>query len=151
MAGEGPLLAACQELAKALRLEEHVRFAGRLDPPRVAELFRTARAFLQHSVTAPSGDSEGTPVAVIEAGAAALPVIATRHAGIPDVVIDGETGLLTDEFDIEGMAQHMIRLAQDGQLAAALGRSARQRIASEFSSEKKIGHLREALASVTRG
>jgi len=146
MAGEGPLLAACQELARALGVERQVRFAGRLDPPQVAELFRGARAFVQHSVTAPSGDSEGTPVAVMEAGAAALPAIGTRHAGIPDVVLDGETGLLADEFDIEGMARHMIRLANDPELAGRLGRAARQRVTSCFSSERMAGELREVLA-----
>ena len=146
MVGDGPLLPACQELAKALGLEGRVLFTGILEPARVVELFGRARAFVQHSVTAPSGDSEGTPVAVLEAGASALPVIATRHAGIPDVVIDGQTGLLTDEFDLSGMAQHMIRLAKDPDLAGRLGQCARQRVTAHFSSEKAIGQLRDALA-----
>jgi glycosyltransferase involved in cell wall biosynthesis len=146
MVGDGPLLPACQELARALGLEGRVLFTGILEPARVVELFGRARAFVQHSVTAPSGDSEGTPVAVLEAGASALPVIATRHAGIPDVVIDGQTGLLTDEFDLSGMAQHMIRLAKDPDLAGRLGQCARQRVTAHFSSEKAIGQLRDALA-----
>src|SRR5258707_11809281 len=46
-----------------------------------------------------------SPVGIVEAGATGLPVISTRHAGIPDVVVDGETGLLVEERDVEGMAQ----------------------------------------------
>ena len=150
MVGDGPLLPACQELAKALSLEGRVLFTGVLEPPRIVELFGRARAFVQHSVTAPSGDSEGTPVAVLEAGASALPVIATRHAGIPDVVLDGETGLLCDEFDVAGMAAHMIRLVKEPELAARLGRAARERVTANFSAEKTGAQLRDALAWAAR-
>ena len=84
---------------------------------------------------------DGTPVAVLEASATGLPVVATRHAGIPDVVLDGETGLLVDEGDVEGMAAQMIRLADDPELAARLGRAGRQRVCAEFSMEKSIAGL----------
>ena len=50
-----------------------------------------ARAFVQHSVTAADGDSEGTPVSILEAGAAGLPVVSTRHAGIPEGVVKGSS------------------------------------------------------------
>ena len=50
----------------------------------------------------------------LEAGAAGLPIVATRHAGIPDVVIQGETGFLVDEHDVDGMAQRMLRLGGHG-------------------------------------
>jgi glycosyltransferase involved in cell wall biosynthesis len=100
-----------------------------------------ARAFVQHSVTAHDGDAEGTPNAVLEAGASGLPVVATRHAGIKDSVIEMKTGLLVDEGDIDGMAQHMIRLAKDSALAASLGKAARERILTEYSMDKSIQNL----------
>ena len=87
------------------------------------------------------GDSEGTPVAILEAGAAGLPVVATRHAGIKDVVIERETGFLVDEGDIGTMADHMIQLAQSPSFAGTMGQQARKHIAGNFSLEKGIGRL----------
>jgi glycosyltransferase involved in cell wall biosynthesis len=96
---------------------------------------------VKHSLRPGSGDSEGTPVSVLEAGACGLPLVSTRHAGIKDVVIEEETGLLVDEHDIAGMAAQMIRLAQEPALAAALGQRARERIASHFSLDHSIANL----------
>ena len=58
-------------------------------------------------------DAQGTPLAVLEAMACGLPVVATRHAGIPDVVEEGVSGLLSEEGDLDAMAQHLLRLAGD--------------------------------------
>ena len=79
---------------------------------------RQARVFVQHSLVAPDGDSEGNPVAVMEAQLSGLPVVA-MHAGIPEVVIDGQTGLLVEEGDL-GMASAIERLLQDPALSAQL-------------------------------
>ena len=95
----------------------------------------------QHSVMSATGDCEGTPVSILEAGATGLPVVSTRHAGIPDVVIEGETGLLVDEHDDTSMAQHMIRLAQEPELAGRMGKAAREHIQKNFSKELRIGNL----------
>jgi glycosyltransferase involved in cell wall biosynthesis len=103
---------------------------------------------VQHSVTANDGDSEGTPNAVLEAGASGLPVVSTRHAGIKEAVIEMKTGLLVDEGDIDGMAQHMIRLAKDSALAASLGKTAREWISAEYSMDKSIGKLWSIIESV---
>jgi glycosyltransferase involved in cell wall biosynthesis len=100
-----------------------------------------ARCVVQHSVVAPSGDSEGTPLTILEAGATGLPVVSTRHAGIPDVVIEGATGFLVDEHDEESMAQHMIRLAQDPDLAGVMGRAARAHIQKNFSKARRLASL----------
>src|SRR5205823_4306575 len=86
-------------------------------PPRM----RQARAFVQHSVEASTGDCEGLPVGILEAGASGLPVIATRHAGIPEAVVDGETGVLVAEKDVRGMAHAMAHLLKSPELAGRLG------------------------------
>lgn len=151
IAGDGPLLDACRDLVRALGLEEAVQLPGNASHNRVASLMKEARAFVQHSVRAPSGDSEGTPVAILEAGASGLPVIATRHAGIPDVVINEETGLLVDEYDIKGMAKHMTRLAKEPGYAGELGRRAAMKITKEFNLELKIEHLASILREVALG
>ena len=70
-----------------------------------------------------------------------LAVVSTRHAGIPDVVLENETGLLVDERDVEGMAQCALRMAREPQLAARMGRAARVRIKSEFSEERSFARL----------
>ena len=121
---------------------------GRCPHSEVGALMQQARAFVQHSVRALSGDSEGTPVAVIEAGASGLPVVATRHAGIPDVIIEGETGFLVDEGDVAGMAAYMIQLARGPALAAGMGQAGRKRIEEHFSMEKSIGNLWKIIESV---
>ena len=141
MIGGGPLLADCRRLANDLGIEDGVTFLGPQPPPVVREELRRARCFVQHSVEAPSGDTEGTPISIIEAGATGLPVIATRHAGIPDVVIEGETGFLVDEHDVEGMARHMLQIARDPELAGRLGRAARLRVERHFTLERSIAEL----------
>jgi glycosyltransferase involved in cell wall biosynthesis len=74
-----------------------------------------ATALLQHSVTPvfgrAAGDSEGTPVVVLEAMACGLPVIGSRHAGIGEVVEHGKSGFLVDERDVAGFSQAMLELA----------------------------------------
>ena len=117
----------------------------------VVGLMRTARAFVQHSLRAPNGDSEGTPVAVLEAGAMGLSVISTRHAGIPEVVIEDQTGLLVDERDIAGMAGHMVTLAKDPILADELGRKAADRVRKEYNMQSAIDKLAKVLQIVARG
>ncbi|MEQ9620631.1 glycosyltransferase [Coleofasciculus chthonoplastes] len=148
MLGDGILWEACQQLARGLCITEFVDFLGACPHSQVAATMARARAFVQHSMRTTYGDSEGTPVAVLEAGATGLPVIATRHAGIPDVVIEGETGLLVDEGDVEGMAECMMRLADDPVLAARLGKAARDKIGKEFAMDKSISNLWRILERV---
>jgi glycosyltransferase involved in cell wall biosynthesis len=128
-----------------------VTFLGSQTPEVVQQEMRNARCFVQHSIQAPSGDCEGTPVGLLEAGATGLPVVSTRHAGIPDVVLEGETGFLVDEGDTEGMAAHMLRIAQDPELAARLGAASRQRIENHFSIERSISGLWHIIESSLNG
>jgi colanic acid/amylovoran biosynthesis glycosyltransferase len=141
MIGDGPLYAGCRALAASLGIEAAVTFLGNQSHTVVQEEMRRGRAFVQHSIEAPNGDCEGTPVAIIEACATALPVVSTRHAGIPDVVLDGQTGFLVEERDVEAMADRMLRLAQDPVLAATVGQAAQQRIRTEFTIERSHGRL----------
>jgi glycosyltransferase involved in cell wall biosynthesis len=77
-------------------------------------------------------------------------VVATRHAGIPEVVVDGETGFLVEERDVEGMARHMMQFVQEPELAAELGRAGRRRMQESFSIESRIARLWEIIAEVGR-
>lgn len=141
MIGDGYLLEACKQLAKVMKIADNVDFMGSLPHQEIIKILKNARAFLQHSVRTSYGDSEGTPVAVLEAGATGLPVIATKHAGIPDAVIPHQTGFLVEEGDIDGMAEAIITLAKDVDLANKLGIAARKRISSYYSMERSISNL----------
>jgi glycosyltransferase involved in cell wall biosynthesis len=95
---------------------------------------RDADMFLQHSMTDPqTGDQEGLPVAILEAMAHGLPVIATRHAGIPEAVEAGRSGHLTDEGATAEMAVYIAELARNAGARAALGRRGWERCAELFS------------------
>ena len=131
--GEGPLQDQLQELVDDQQLSGQVQLLGLRSPQDIADLMRSARGFVQHSVVAPDGDSEGNPVAVMEAQLSGLPVVATRHAGIPEVVLDGDTGLLVEEEDVEAMAQAMGRILLEPELAARLGAAGRRRVANGFT------------------
>lgn len=148
MIGDGPLWDACYQMVRSFGISGSVELQGIRSPSEVAAVMQKARAFVQHCVTANDGESEGTPVAILEAGASGLPVVSTRHAGIKEAVIEMKTGLLVDEGDIDGMAQHMIRLAKDSALAASLGKAAREWISAEYSMDKSIGKLWSIIESV---
>ena len=109
MIGDGPLLNCCENLVRALDIP-NVTFTGALSHEETSEYFTKCAIFVQHSVTAKSGDKEGTPVTIMEASAMGLPVVSTFHGGIPDIIKDGETGFLVSEFDFETMAEKIIQL-----------------------------------------
>lgn len=146
MIGAGPLLQPCQALATELGLTEAVTFLSVQSPEVVSAEMHRARCYVQHSIEAPSGDSEGTPLSILEAGACGLPVVSTRHAGIPDAVVEGKTGFLVDEHDIGGMAHHMLGFVRDPKLAAAMGATARAHVARHFSLARSLEVLWSILA-----
>lgn len=146
LAGNGILFNACLNIVKYLKIEESVIFLGVIKPNEYKDLLSRCYAFVQHSITAASGDMEGTPLSVLEASAAGLPVISTRHAGIPEVISDGITGLLINEHDVEGMADNMIKLLTNKELCQKLGEAGKKRIADHFSMEKHIKTLYNILS-----
>jgi len=148
--GDGILRGVCQDIAHERGIADAVEFLGAQPHHRVVELMKEARAFVQHSIEAYDGDCEGMPVAVLEASASGLPVISTRHAGIPEAVLHGQTGLLVEERDVDGMAEHMIMLAQNPRLAGELGRAARRHVAKNYSMEGSIARLASILQSASR-
>jgi len=141
MVGDGPLLETCTQMSKALNIRNSIEFTGPLKHDKVAMLMQKSRAFVQHSVTPGSGDSEGTPVSLLEACASGLPIISTRHAGIKDIIIENEFGFLVDEFDTQQMEKHMITLAQQPELALSLGKNARNHILNHLTMEISINNL----------
>lgn len=145
MAGDGELMAACQALVAKLGLTDRIDFAGAIDHAAVPGLMYGAQALVQHSITTENGDSEGLPLAVLEAMAAGIPVIATRHAGIPDAVTHGVEGLLSAEGDVEGMATHMRQLLNAPEVGEAMGAAGRRRVVQNFDKTKYLEGLMKVM------
>lgn len=147
MAGTGPLLEQSKKMTAELGIESLVDFKGVMTQQGILGLMAISRAFVQHSRTAPSGDMEGTPVSVLEASSAGLPVISTRHAGIIDAVLENITGFLVDEMDVIKMSEHMITLAKDPVLAAKLGSKGREHMINNYEMSARIATITDLLHS----
>ena len=143
--GDGALKEASQQLAAALGMGGSIQFLGVLGQEAIVPLMRSSRAYVQHSIRTSYGDTEGTPVGILEAASAGLPVVSTYHAGIPDVITDGEEGFLVPERDIDAMADRMSRLAKDPELAKRMGGAARKKIEAHYSREGSFGGLRKII------
>ncbi len=94
-----------QQLARDYGIEQIVEFIGDRSTEEVAGLLHEADYFLHPSITAKNGDQEGIPTAIMEAMAVGLPIVSTKHAGIPELVEHGVNGLLSNEKDVEGLAR----------------------------------------------
>ena len=147
MAGDGVLLNTCKNLVNHYKLAKHVTFLGIITPEAYGDLLKESLAFVQHSVTADDGDMEGTPVSILEASAVGLPVISTFHAGIPDVILHEETGLLCKEHDVKKMSEHMLQVLDDLEKAKRLGQAGKQHILKHYSIENHIVSLQSILDS----
>jgi colanic acid/amylovoran biosynthesis glycosyltransferase len=145
MVGDGPLLECCKSLAITWGIKDRIVFTGPLTHDQFLPLMAKARAFVQHSVTTTYGDAEGTPNSVLEAQAAGLPVISTRHAGICEAVIHGTTGFLCAERDIEATAIAMARFLENESLAREMGAAAREHIRTNYSIDRHISTLQQTL------
>jgi glycosyltransferase involved in cell wall biosynthesis len=130
-AGEGPLREELAAAAGRLDLTDRVRLLGSRDD--VADLLAASDVLLFASRT------EGMPASVIEAGAAGLPVAGTALAGVPEVVVDGQTGLLAAPGDRDGLRAALDRLLGDDQLRAAMGQAAAARCRGRFGIDAIAG------------
>jgi L-malate glycosyltransferase len=128
LVGEGPEREKIQAEVDRLDLAERVRLVGTRHD--VAELLRASDIFLLTSI------SEGIPVTILEAMAAGLPVVATRVGGVPEIVEDGQSGLLTAAGDDAALAGAIARLAADAGLRQRMGDFGRRRTQEQFSQER---------------
>jgi colanic acid/amylovoran biosynthesis glycosyltransferase len=148
IAGDGPLLAELKEMTKKLDIENRVVFHGKVDSDEVLTLYKEADIFLLPSVTPSSGDMEGIPVALMEAMACGIPVIASQHSGIPELVIDGQTGYAVPERDFNALAEKVRCLAVDDQLRIKLGDQAREYVKVHFNNQIVLDQLLEIFRGV---
>lgn len=148
MIGDGELFDVSKNLVKSFGLEDNIILLGGLPRVDIIKHLETAFLFVQHSLVAHNGDSEGTPVGIMEAMAAGLPVVSTKHAGIPDVVVENETGFLGDENDIEQMATLIMKIAEDRGLAKTMGIKGKTRISNYFTLDKHLETINQLINGV---
>lgn len=141
VAGTGPRQGALAKRAAAAGVP--VRFLGRTPPEEVRAWMARAALYCMPSVRAADGDAEGLPTALVEAMACGLPVVATVHAGTPEAVVHGETGLLAAERDVAGLAAHLTALLGDGALRTRMGAAARTRVLAHFDHRRQAAVLEE--------
>lgn len=150
MVGSGPLFDETAALINELGLQDQVILKGVLKPDEIKALLKQSRCFVQHSVTAADGDMEGTPVSVLEAGSSGLAIVSTLHAGIKEAVVNGKTGYLVPEHDIEGMARYMLLIATDVKLAAGIGNASAEYIRDNYNIQKQIAILTSVVYRVIK-
>jgi glycosyltransferase involved in cell wall biosynthesis len=141
--GDGPLRDDLQAKIDMLNLSPRVSLRGSLSQGAVLETLRGADIFALASVMDPQGASDVFPTVIIEAMAAARPVVSTRLAGIPESVVHGETGLLVPPGDTMALAQALAQLIQEPELRLRYGRAGRARIEQHFRIEHTVAPLIE--------
>jgi colanic acid/amylovoran biosynthesis glycosyltransferase len=140
--GSGPLLNKMKKLTDDLGINDDIKFTGSLNSDKIPELMRNADVFLLHSITA-GNDAEGLPTVVVEAMSSGLPVISTYHQGIPEAVIDGKSGYLIEERNVEKYAEKMLMISKDNLLRQEMGLFNRKRVETEFNSDIQNNELKK--------
>jgi glycosyltransferase involved in cell wall biosynthesis len=130
IAGEGELRPQLERQIKERRLEKHVFLAG--FRPDILSVHKAFDLFVMSSVT------EGLGTSLLDAMACGKPIVATTAGGMPEVVADGETGLLVPPRDDEALAAAIVRLLSNPQLRAAMGAAGQRRVREHFSSERMV-------------
>jgi colanic acid/amylovoran biosynthesis glycosyltransferase len=140
------LVQELKALAERMDLGASIRFRGRMPIDAVAREIAGSDIAIQPSVFIPEeGQIEGIPNSILEAMASGLPVVATRHGGIPEAVEHELTGLLIDEYDIEGLVRAVSRLAADPGLRRRYGRAGRRVVEARFNSARQSDLMAERI------
>jgi colanic acid/amylovoran biosynthesis glycosyltransferase len=141
IAGKGPLQPELEMLADGLGILRDVHFVGFLSQRKLLELYASSHVFLHPSEISANQDQEGVPNSVLEAMATGLPVIATRHGGIPEAVEHERTGFLVAEEDHVGLAKAMQLITRSPSLLMQMGARAHATVVERFEQDTQIDLL----------
>jgi glycosyltransferase involved in cell wall biosynthesis len=143
--GDGPLRETLQAKIEQLDLSSRVNLLGSLSQGAVLEKLHAADIFALASTTDALGATDVFPTVILEAMASARPVVSTRLAGIPELVVDGQTGMLAPPGDSTALAHALEQLLRDPELRSRFGNAGRQRIEQHFRIEQTVAPLMEML------
>jgi phosphatidyl-myo-inositol dimannoside synthase len=150
--GDGPLRPYLVRLAESVGVATAVRFVGEADDDAVDAWYRACDVFVLAARDSPvSGGAEGYGLVFVEAGLRGKPVVGGRSGGVPDAVIDGETGLLVDPTDPADIAEAITRLLSDPELADRLGRGGHRRASEDLSWLSYTERFSRVLAETAAG
>ena len=131
--GDGKMKGEIFSLVKELELVNDVKFLGYIDHERCLQEIVASDIFLSPSIVAGNGDTEGTPVILMEAQALGVPVVSTFHADIPEVVKDGVTGFLSPERDVISIADNLSKFVASFELRNKFGKAGRKYVENNFN------------------
>jgi len=147
--GDGPLRTDLETRVVKQNLQERIHFAGEQSQQYVLSALRNCDVFVLASNVDERGASDIFPTVIAEAMASGKPVVSTTVAGIPELVVNGETGLLVPPSDAAALADAMERLATDESLRDDFARAGRRRIEKEFTIEKTIEPLLQRFNAIS--
>jgi glycosyltransferase involved in cell wall biosynthesis len=148
IAGDGPLRQSLAAHAVALGVAGQVRWLGALDQEELAARYAGADVFALLCVPASDDDRDGIPNTMIEAMAMELPCVSTRFSGVPELVIEGETGVLVEIGDVAGAADALAGLFADPARRRAMGAAGRRRVVEAFTIERSAANLAAAFEEI---
>jgi len=138
-----------RQMVLDLRLERYVIFTGRVSNEDLIKIYHASDVFVMPSRITPDGIAEGFGIVYLEANACSKPVIAGRMGGATDAVIDGETGLLVNPESADEIADAIIKLLANEQLARRLGQQGRQRVVEQFTWQRVSGKVMQLLEGLS--
>ena len=150
IAGDGPLRDELERLTAELKMSEIVRFEGSVPHQQVQSWMRGLDAFVLSCKCDANGDMDGIPVVLMEAMSQSVPVISSRLSGIPELVMDGVTGLLAAPGDHFGVAAKIDQLLSSPELRQAMAERAREHVRNEFGQQVNLDRLAVHLGIATR-
>lgn len=139
--GDGILHNVLRKEVKYLKLEKYVTFSGKIPQKKIIKILQTGHCLICPSITTPEGKREGLPVVIMEATACSIPIIATHHAAIPEI-LNGGQGFLVEEKSIKELSEAMEKTLQNyRQVKEKIAKKARQLVLQEYNIEKLVKHL----------
>ncbi len=149
--GDGVLRNQLHKLVRRLGIEDKVKLLGWMNQDEVRGLYAKAHIFVLSSATDRNGDQEGQGLVLQEAQAMGLPVISTLHNGIPEGVLDGQSGFLVGERDVDALAFKLQYLIEHPEIWPEMGRAGRQFVEKHYDIKKLNDQLVEIYQGVLRG
>lgn len=146
--GDGPLRQRLEQIVEAAGLSDNVNFLGVQPHSVVREWMARATVFTLPSVTATNGDAEGLGMVLLEAAASGVPVVATKHGGIPEAVVDGESGFLVGERDSAALAEAIKLVLSSESRRLAMGAAGRRLVEERFNVHLQSEKLEQIYQSV---
>lgn len=146
--GDGPMREQCESIVREFDMMDRVLFHGARPHTFVREMLATSEVFLQHSVRAKNGNTEGLPTAIQEAMSCGLAIVSTKHAGIPEAVIDGENGYLVEEGNFNAFRSAIETIVSDPSRLHHMSVANRAKAVARYDNRQLIKIVEREISAV---